>query len=264
MIHKQLLAITGFLFVFGGAAHASLFLQSATSTSDWGEGQGTGTFGATGNDGVVSNVDISNPPAGVIVSTDRGYAYSDAGIGTLQSAAAPITWSFEFSVSGTSAPGGADTYSVIIAGTDGRFDAGGTAPADVYSFGTDLGGTNLVFGYTDQGGKNGVETTLYDTGVAAWNNASGSVSITYNPTGDVWTVSGDFNGSNFTATDSTFSDATYTGVDTSFVGPYVRDSSASLTLSNMEIAAIPEPASIWFLLSGAVGLLAWRPRRRNS
>jgi hypothetical protein len=91
------------------------------------------------------------------------------------------------------------------------------------------------------------------------------VTITFNPTGSEWTVAGSFNGNNFTTTNATFTDNTYTGVDTSYLGPYIRNQASntapSLTLQNMTVA-VPEP-STYALLAGlaTLGLILLRRRQ---
>lgn len=241
------------LFAISAQGATVIFDQDDTVTADWTAGAESGT---------VTGVDISDPANGITITQDRAWAASDAGIGQLDAASNIVEWTFDFSNADTDIVSD-DTYSIAIAATSNTFDGSGAGPADGYLFGTAGGGGNLLFGHSDRIGKNGVDNPLYDTGVSAVADASGSVTISFNPTGNQWTVAGSFNGSSFTSTGSTFTDSTYTGVTTDFLGVYGRGSNTAVTLDNMSVTVIPEPSS-FALLAGALalGVIMLRRRRR--
>jgi PKD repeat protein len=232
-----------------------IFNQAGTVPGDWSEVALSGTGDFTG----------ANPRTitGTTGTAKRIYSSTDAGIGILGDKTDIVTWSFDFSWNGSTFTAN-DSFSILIAATSGTFDGSGSTPADGYLFGTSAGGGNLRFGHSVDGGKAGVFTSLFDTGVSANANASGSVTITFNPTGSEWTVAGSFNGTPFTTTNATFTNSTHTGVDTSYLGPYIRNQAANmtpvLTLENLNITVRSEPPVLPSAPSSLVASAASRGR----
>jgi hypothetical protein len=86
-----------------------------------------------------------------------------------------------------------------------------------------------------------------------------SAIVEYYTADDTWTLAiATSEGASF-STDTPVANSTYTGTALDYVGPYTRGNDG-LSLSDMNIAAVPEPTSLGLLVAG--GLVGLIRRRR--